>query len=204
MKERILDVASKHFTQFGYARTTLSGIAAALGKRKSALYYYFRNKEDIFQAIVRLEAENLFHALADEIKKESDEVECLKRYIVLRLRAMQLVAERYHVLKEELFFLLPEIDKAREEHHKKEVLLIRAVLERGIRKGTIRMLDPESTAPVIVNTLKGIEIPMYVKEELKMEAVELNGFLNLILFGIVEQENLNQKSKNENTINVSA
>lgn len=193
-----------HFTQFGFARTTLSGIAAALGKRKSALYYYFRNKEDIFQAIVRLESENLFHLLADELSMESDEVECLRKYVVLRLRAIQSVADRYKVLKEELFFLLPDIEKAREDQHKKEVLLIRAVLERGIRKGTIRMLDSESTATVIVNTLKGLEIPMYVKEELKMEDVELNGFLNLILFGIVQQENLNLNKKNENTIDASA
>jgi AcrR family transcriptional regulator len=158
LKERILDIAFKHFVQYGFARTTLTGIASVLGKRKTALYYYFRNKEEIFSAIVRVEAENLLSELTRVLQKDQNEVDALKQYITKRIHAMHQVASRYSVLKDELFYLLPEIEKSREPYHLKEVELVRQVLERGIRKGTIRMLDADQVAPVIVNTLKGLEI----------------------------------------------
>jgi AcrR family transcriptional regulator len=84
-----------------------------LGKRKTALYYYFKNKEEMFAAIVGVEAENLLSELSKILEKEMDEVECQRHYIAKRIQAMHQVATRYKVLKDELFFLLPEIERAR-------------------------------------------------------------------------------------------
>lgn len=188
MKEKILDIAFKHFTQYGFARTTLTSIAVALGKRKTSLYYYFKNKEDIFAAIVRVEAENLINELEKVFKKEPDELECLKKYITMRIRHMHMVTIRYSALKEELLLLLPEIEKARSPYHLKEVGMVEKLLYKGIENGVFKNIHSEQVAKVLVNTLKGLEIPMYVSNELSYDPKDIEGFISLFIHGIAKNE----------------
>jgi len=49
---RIIDKAQAVFFKKGYERTTLPAIAAAAGYNKRTLYLYFKDKEDIFLAVV--------------------------------------------------------------------------------------------------------------------------------------------------------
>jgi AcrR family transcriptional regulator len=51
-RDRILAVATEQFGRHGYAATPLSDIAAALGITKAALYYHFRSKDEILDAIM--------------------------------------------------------------------------------------------------------------------------------------------------------
>lgn len=46
-RERILDAAMRRFTQYGYAGTSLKGIAADVGISTPALYWHFSSKEEI-------------------------------------------------------------------------------------------------------------------------------------------------------------
>lgn len=48
----ILDVAEQSFLEHGYAGTTMSGIAQALGGSKGTLWSYFPSKEALFAAVL--------------------------------------------------------------------------------------------------------------------------------------------------------
>ena len=50
-RRRIHDVALEVFAEVGYERATLLQIAERLGVTRPALYYHYRNKEDILAAI---------------------------------------------------------------------------------------------------------------------------------------------------------
>jgi len=52
-REAILDVAQACFLAGGYAATSMSTIAASLGGSKGTLYNYFKNKEDLFAAVIQ-------------------------------------------------------------------------------------------------------------------------------------------------------
>jgi TetR/AcrR family transcriptional regulator len=52
-RERLLASAVRLFEQRGYAATTVREIVEAAGVTKPVLYYYFGNKEGIFQDLVR-------------------------------------------------------------------------------------------------------------------------------------------------------
>jgi AcrR family transcriptional regulator len=45
----IVNAATKLFSEKGYAQTTMSDIARAVGLQQSSLYYWFRNKEQLLQ-----------------------------------------------------------------------------------------------------------------------------------------------------------
>lgn len=50
-QDAILDAAFGVFAAYGYRRTAMDDIAKAAGLSRSALYLYFRNKEDIFRSL---------------------------------------------------------------------------------------------------------------------------------------------------------
>lgn len=50
-RERILQVAQGLFAAQGYAQTTMEQIVQALGVTKPYVYYYFRDKRDIFEVL---------------------------------------------------------------------------------------------------------------------------------------------------------
>ncbi|MFM7027273.1 MAG: TetR/AcrR family transcriptional regulator [Chakrabartia sp.] len=51
-RQLIVGVARQAFFRTGYGGTTMSAIAASLGGSKTTLWTYFRNKEDLFSAVV--------------------------------------------------------------------------------------------------------------------------------------------------------
>ena len=51
-RDAILTVAEGYFLDHGYAGTTMSGIAAALGGSKGTLWSHFPSKEDLFAAVL--------------------------------------------------------------------------------------------------------------------------------------------------------
>ena len=50
-RDRILDAAIDLFAEVGYDKTGIRHIAARLGMTSAALYYHFRNKEEILVAL---------------------------------------------------------------------------------------------------------------------------------------------------------
>ncbi|GAX87878.1 conserved hypothetical protein [Lebetimonas natsushimae] len=51
MKQKIIKTALKHFAIEGYKNTSLEKIAKELNITKPALYYHFKNKNDLYNAI---------------------------------------------------------------------------------------------------------------------------------------------------------
>jgi AcrR family transcriptional regulator len=51
-RKAIVAVATRSFLDLGYAATTMTAIAAALGGSKATLWSYFPSKEDLFAAVI--------------------------------------------------------------------------------------------------------------------------------------------------------
>lgn len=51
-RDRILDMAEREFQRRGVSRTSLEQIAAAAGVTRGAVYWHFRNKADLFNAMM--------------------------------------------------------------------------------------------------------------------------------------------------------
>jgi AcrR family transcriptional regulator len=80
-RARILDVALELFTEHGFEGTTLQQIADRLGFTKAALYYHFRSKDDLLQALIAPAVGEL-DALLVAHENEPDTPACRRRFIV--------------------------------------------------------------------------------------------------------------------------
>ena len=68
-KQRIVDMAETVFFQSGFDGATLRAIADAAGYNKRTLYLYFKDKEDIFLAVVLRGLEGLRGALKQSVAR---------------------------------------------------------------------------------------------------------------------------------------
>lgn len=62
-KEEILQAAEKMFLKYGFRKCTMHDIAKECGIQKSALYYYFENRDQIFLTMI----ENRFAKMEEEV-----------------------------------------------------------------------------------------------------------------------------------------
>ena len=69
----ILDTAERVFSEAGVSRTSLSEIARAAGLTRGAIYWHFKDKADLFQAMIDrvvLPMEDMVRAAADDLAED--------------------------------------------------------------------------------------------------------------------------------------
>jgi len=80
-REAILDTSAKLFSQHGYKEVSIRDIAQACGMTNAALYYHFKNKEDLFLAMLQRDHEQTLAALRKAAAGPGDLREDLKRLV---------------------------------------------------------------------------------------------------------------------------
>lgn len=185
----IIDTSRKVFGKYGYRKTSIDDIAREAGLSKTAVYYYFKNKEDIFREVVKTEAEILKTNILSSVQNFSDPKGKLKAYITSRMNTLRDVSIIYDVFKSELFDHLPFIDQMREEYQQEEVFLVSQILEEGNSKEIFAVNNTELTAETIVTLLKGLEIPLFINATPDQLETKLNSFIHLIINGLIKPKN---------------
>ena len=82
----IVDVAYRSFLEQGYAATSMSGIAAALGGSKGTLWNYFASKELLFAAVMDRGAQTFQANIARELTGPGEMEDILRRFARAFLR----------------------------------------------------------------------------------------------------------------------
>src|SRR5215472_6770637 len=151
----ILSAALASFAERGFAATRLEDVAARAGVTKGTLYLYFRNKEELFKAVVR---QGLVPAIerAEAMVADSavPSIVLLEQLAGLfaRIVSSRLSAIPKLVLTEAGNF--PEIARFYlEEVVHRGMHLLRAVLERGIEAGELRPIDTQSAVMCVIAPL---------------------------------------------------
>jgi AcrR family transcriptional regulator len=77
----IARAAARLFARRGYDATSVREIVEAAGVAKPTLYYYFRSKEGLAQALLTVPLSNLVSALRRIVTTVEDPIRCLERVI---------------------------------------------------------------------------------------------------------------------------
>ena len=187
VREQIINSAAVLFGRFGYKKTTMDEIAMATGKGKTAIYYYFKNKEDVFKAVIEREAAELEKALNEAIADKTSPEEKLKAYFYARMRTMLNLSNFYDAMKNEVLDHLPFINKIRTEVDNKELTLVKSILEEGVEKGDFEVKDLEMAAITLVTSLKGLEIPLFVENKVNNMSLYIDSLIHIICYGLIKR-----------------
>ncbi len=139
-----LKTAAKIFSNKGYHQTTMDEIARALGVAKGTIYYHFKNKEELYLAIIREGVYLLEEQMRLDISGANTPAGKIKKLIGGMLAFIE-------DKKDIVFLFLKELYGTgiqREELAKMisgSLGLIRVVIEEGVKDGSFKKVDPEIT-----------------------------------------------------------
>jgi AcrR family transcriptional regulator len=152
----IVDAALDVFAERGFAATRLEDVAERAGVSKGTLYLYFRNKEDLFKAVIQ---QGLVPNIASAEERLAD-TEGTTRELLQRV-----VGHFIGTVAGSKIGVIPKLVIA-EAHNFPDVTkfyadqviarglkIVRTILQRGIERGEIRSIDPDMAAPVLIGPL---------------------------------------------------
>ena len=184
-KKRVIIAAGQIFSRYGFRKTTMDEIADALKMGKSSIYYYFKGKEEIFEAVILYEAETLRTELSKAIKLVDSPAGKLRSYVFVRMKAFEKLSNYYNAIFDKDLDHFEFIENVRERYDKEELAMLRLILYLGVRQKEFRNLNSEYTALAIQTTLKGLEVPLFwKKKELNIES-RLSAILEVLFNGIL-------------------
>lgn len=120
-RNQLLDAAEAVFYKKGYSQTTLMDIAKHVGMTRGAIYWHFKNKVDIFEAMVdrvRLPLDRLAEECADE--NEPDPLGKLRDFSIALLRDITTDGRKHRVMS--ILFHKFEQNGQAEELEKRQVM----------------------------------------------------------------------------------
>jgi AcrR family transcriptional regulator len=185
-KDEILEAASMVFKKLGFEKVTLADVAKECGLKKTALYYYFKNKEEMFQLMFLKDFSFIREQLKQELSENSNFLSSIKAYMIKRTK---LVADTRHYM--EMFlddsappnlrrFAKIQADKLIEY----EVKLLVEKIEQAVEKNQIRAIKPRPLCLIIIGVCEGLGyIMLNSNDEIDVEK-EINEVIKIIAHDI--------------------
>ena len=158
-RQKLVDVARKLFAKNGLENTTMNDIAVASGKGRRTLYTYFKNKEDIYSAVIASELERLSDKLDEVAAKKIQPQDKIIELIYTHLNMIKETVVRNGNLRAEFFRNIWMVEKIRKNFDEDEIELFRKVYADGKADGEFDIDNVELVADITHYCIKGLEVP---------------------------------------------
>ncbi len=187
-RKKIVIASGQIFSRYGFKKTTMDEIAKELKMGKSSVYYYFKSKEDIFEAVVLYEANVLRNELTKAIKSVESPVDKMKNYVFVRMKAFEKLSNYYNAIFDKNLAHFDFIEMIREKYDREELAILRLIIYDGVRKKVFNVANSEYTAIAVQTTLKGLEVPLFWKKKELDINERLNAILEVLFHGIMKRK----------------
>jgi len=160
VREEIISAAAEVFENYGLAKVTMRDISSATKRGRSSLYYYFKNKNEVFDALAEKMMRDIFEACAGNLSIEASLPENIEKFQLHKLRTLRGMVLRFHLvfrdLRQDPTFLFGKMRVLLDE----EFALIEKTLKWAMDKGEIKPLSPADSrflAETMVIALRSFE-----------------------------------------------
>ena len=170
LREQVLKAAQKPFRGKGIGAGTMEDVAKAVGKGKSTLYYYFKSKEEIFNAVLETEMNGV---ILESIRQVSLKKGLLAQLTAFARTKFEMTRKRRSLYKAmeigmdaEAFSKYNEAKKlVHQKYLQKEKQVLQQVLVAAMEHAEIRRLDNARLDEIIfifLSSLRGINREIFV------------------------------------------
>ncbi len=157
MRDEILKAAAERFARYGYYKTTIEDIASDLNKVKSALYYYFKNKEELFNAVMDNELDKLSASIRAGIDQSKPPKEKLRDYIISHFQLFGKLTKGYSTIIDLYFTEHDLVQKVRTKYDEMEMDTIGSLIKEGNETRVFAVEHIQNTSLAILAAIKGTE-----------------------------------------------
>jgi len=198
IRAEIITAAQKLFQHYGLAKTTMEDIAKAMGRGKSTLYYYYKSKDEIFEAVILKEGREVFDTVLETIQNVCSAEEKLRLYLDTTFNTVKAKMNLYTIMREDLqkgepcaFAQPATMRNSVKKFNEKEREVVKDILLAGIESGEFIANIKESVdlvAYVIITSFRGIMTDIAFNEN-EINATffdddKANALVNIFLRGL--------------------
>jgi AcrR family transcriptional regulator len=194
MQQQILSAAKRLFQVYGLAKVTMDDVAKAIGKGRSSLYYYYKSKDEIFDAVVMIEISEMITAMTRAVNQAAGTEQKLRAFFLTKIE----------VLREKRAFFkmvdvgmdadaLSQFQKTKIVHHnliiRQESTLLNTMFKDGMDKGEVRQMpdsDLEMLILVLLSSLRGLKREMDLEGNTEKIVPAVDIFTRMTMHGLAD------------------
>lgn len=183
-RAKLVDVARQLFAKKGVEATTMNDIALASKKGRRTLYTYFKNKDQIYMAVVESELKMLSDTMDKVAWKPIVPDKKILELIMTHLDIIKMAVYRNGTLRADFFRDIWRVEAMRKYFDNNEIKLFREVLKEGKDQGLFDIDNVEITADILHYCIKGIEVP-YIRGQIGEDLDDETGwrYVSKIVYG---------------------
>ncbi|GEN68214.1 MULTISPECIES: TetR/AcrR family transcriptional regulator [Chryseobacterium] len=181
LSQQILETASGLYLKYGLKKVTMDDISKAVGKSRTSIYYYYKNREEVFQAVL----DNLIKEVISEIdlsmnKRKSFE-EKINEFCIAKVKTSQERASFFRAIEtgmdaEEKSKHMTDAHDRMMEAEKNLLLKVfaKSITDNEIPKVSLK--EQETVIFILLSSIRGIRREMVLKNNFK----NLNPIVNTL------------------------
>jgi AcrR family transcriptional regulator len=151
IKKKIGKAAMQCFAKYGLDKTTLDDIANAVGLNKASLYYYYKNKEDIFLETAIEEGKEFLTQLQQKTLAKKGIRNVIWFYLQSRFTYYANVLNMNRVSVATLNSILPRFFELYDDMIKLEKQFLKQLIDKAIDDGSLKKMNSTKIASLLIN-----------------------------------------------------
>lgn len=185
-EQQLLAIARALFARHGYDRTSLRDIAEEAKITKAALYYYFPNKDALFERIVLESIQSLYDDASAAVARAGTPTERIRAFMEASANVQDHARDRWIAGSNAFWQGAKEGQRlaALRLRDSYENLLRRCITE-GVACGELRPVDPAMAGRLLLSALN--YMPRWHQPGGKLSAAEaMQQFMDMLMHGLVQ------------------
>lgn len=192
IREEVITTAQRLFQRYGFSKTTMEDIAKAMGRGKSTLYYYYKSKDEIFEAVILKEADEVVSSVTKATQGANSAAEKLQTYLKTSFNILKSKMNLYGAMKEEIIdeVCRPSMRDSLKQYNMKERQIVKELLLLGIENKEFApdLKDNiDLVAYTIITALRSIASDLAFNEKDMnsfFEVDKINAMITILLRGL--------------------
>ncbi len=173
VQEEILQVALGLYRKYGPEKVTMDDVANATGRSRTSLYYYYKNRDEIYQAVL----DTIVLGVANNIRIAAAAAATLDEKIYAFCTAKVKTSEEWKTIFKAMWISMNADEKSKHSRsmntlHKKlihqESIIINEILADALNRNEIRNIgvgEQDMLAFIISTGIRGIRNEVYNQDD---------------------------------------
>jgi len=163
---QILQAAQQLFQKHGFQKVSMDDVAKAIGKGRSSLYYYYKSKDEIFEAVIDAEIKDILNEIGRAMEKADGVGEKIRAFCTAKIRIARIRQPFFQAL--EAGMNADEMSRYAQkklDFNKRMIKEETALVRQALADGTTAREGVDTVIFVLLGSLRGLKQQMFLAND---------------------------------------
>lgn len=168
VRDSILSAAEKLFRKWGINKTTMDDIAGEAGKGKSSIYYYYKNKDAVLEAVAVRQADRITDIVREATEKKETAKEKLLTYVYTMFYETRRAVTLYEIAKGEMRANRDLIQKVMDRFYASQSAIVEGIILLGNERKEFKCIgshDVKDTVRAVVAVMRSLIMDLCIEQD---------------------------------------